>query len=220
MTFSVSMRDPETGDLGVAACTGIPAVGTACPFAEGGVGAVATQALVNPYLGPLALRELAQGRTPEEAIQAALAQDPLASEGERQLHLVDSHGRSAAYTGHNCTEWAGHRTIPNASIAGNMLVAEQVVDDMATAAAAAPAGNLARGLMSVIQAGYDAGGDMRGHVSAVLLVVRNNMVPLLRLHVERSDDPVGELWGLVDDTYEMQEHMVEYVEPKLGVGSS
>ena len=130
MTWSIVTHDPVTGAFAVAVATRAFAVGASCPFVRAGVGAVSTQSMTNRYLGPAILDGLARGLDPASAIEGALAGD--AGSGLRQVHAVDRHGRTAAWTGCNCVEWCG--SVAGASVAGggvsvagNMLAGEAVV---------------------------------------------------------------------------------------------
>lgn len=225
MTLSIVVKEPDSGTVAVAVVTGVPGVGMVCPFARGGVGAVATQALANPYLGPLILQALTRGDAPDDAIQAALAQDPDVQKGQRQVHVVAADGRTAAYTGGECSGWAGHRCFEGLSVAGNMLTGEAVLTAMidhyravATTVAngVGPAEVVASRLIDVLEAGVGEGGDQRGHRSAALLVAGQGM-PILRLHVECSDEPVRELRSMVEQTREIQGYLSGYVEENLVV---
>jgi uncharacterized Ntn-hydrolase superfamily protein len=196
-----------------------------CPFVRGGVGAVATQALANPYLAPMILQQMAVGVAPPDAIEMALERDPHAERGERQVHVVDAEGRSAAYTGENCTGWAGHECSENLSVAGNMLTGGDVIDEITKRFKSLPAKklngdksgeDLAARMAAALAAGVAVGGDIRGHQSSALIVARAGM-PILRLHVECSSDPVGELQTLVERTREIQGYMSGYVEENLVV---
>src|SRR5690348_17012521 len=106
MTFSIVARDAQTGMLGIAVTTKFFGVGSLCPFARAGVGAVATQALVNPTYGPRGLDLLEQGVPPDEVADRLLGDDD--GRNHRQLHLVDSQGRVAARSGSECVDWFGH----------------------------------------------------------------------------------------------------------------
>lgn len=217
MTLSVVVREPETGRLAVAVCTAVPGVGMVVPFARGGIGAVATQAFANPYLGPLILQGLTRGQDPETAVLEALDRDPDANQGERQVHVIDAQGRTFGYTGENCEPWTGHRAVEGASFAGNLLVSEATIDAMIeTHANPAPGTTLAQQMASILRAGVEAGGDQRGHASAALLIAGNGF-PILRLHVESSDDPIGDLERYVGQTSDIQNYLVDYVEEKLVV---
>jgi len=124
-TFSIVAYDPETGELGVAVQSRYFAVGAAVPFAEGGVGAIASQAFGNPMYGTRGLQLLKQGHSPQEALELMLKDDP--ERETRQVGIVDAKGRSVAHTGSKCFAWAGHRTGQNFSVQGNILVSEQTV---------------------------------------------------------------------------------------------
>src|SRR5262245_12803770 len=126
MTWSIIARDPATGDLAIAVATKFFAVGSRVPFIAAGVGAVATQALVNPFYGINGLKYLREGQTPEEIVARLTATD--AGHDHRQLHIMDATGRIAAYTGSACIDWCGHLRGDGFSIAGNMLTGPQVIE--------------------------------------------------------------------------------------------
>ncbi|MBM3571474.1 MAG: DUF1028 domain-containing protein [Alphaproteobacteria bacterium] len=191
MTWSIVARDPATGAFGVAITTRFFAVGALCPYATSGVGAVATQALVNPYLGPRALKLLAEGISAADTVAVLLAQD----EGRalRQLHVVDVSGRASAQTGASCVEWSGHRTGDGFSVAGNMLAGEPVVLDTFEAYLANSDLPFAERLMSALDAGQAAGGDKRGKQSAALRIVTTEDYPFIDLRVDDHPEPLGEL---------------------------
>src|SRR5215469_387232 len=126
MTFSIVARDAQSGMLGIAVTTKFFGVGSLCPFARTGVGAVATQALVNPTYGPRGLDLLSEGLSPEEVADRLLGED--AGRDHRQLHLISASGHVAARSGVECVDWFGHQTYPaeSFSVAGNMLAGPQV----------------------------------------------------------------------------------------------
>src|SRR6185312_7369936 len=105
MTWSILAHDAATGAFGVAITSRAFAIGARCPYVRSGVGAVATQSISNPYLGPRILDGLERGLAPAAAIEAALAPD--AGRELRQVHAVDRHGRCAAWTGRHRVDWAG-----------------------------------------------------------------------------------------------------------------
>jgi uncharacterized Ntn-hydrolase superfamily protein len=125
MTWSIVAHDEKSGYLGCAAATRFFAVGARVPFVKSGVGAIATQALVNPYYGIDGLKLLGKGHTPTEVLARLTRRDPGAD--HRQAHLVDVAGRTAAYTGSSCLPWSGHICQQGVSVAGNMLVGEGVL---------------------------------------------------------------------------------------------
>src|SRR5437764_7135166 len=130
MTWSIIALD-SNGDFGVAVASRFFAVGSLCPHAASGVGALATQALVNPLYAPAALEAMARGTAPQDIVRALTAADP--GRDQRQLHLIDRAGRIAAHTGAACIDWCGHRAGGSYSVAGNMLAGPRVLDDTAAA---------------------------------------------------------------------------------------
>lgn len=195
MTWSVLACDAATGAVGVAVASRAFAIGARSPHLRAGVGAVASQSITNPYLGPRILDGLAAGLEPAAAIAAALARDP--GRELRQVHAVDIRGRSAAWTGRHCVEWAGHRTGPGVSAAGNMLVGEAVLD--ATFVAGSAGGlPLAERLVAALDAGEAAGGDRRGRQAAALRVATTEDFPDIDLRVDDHAAPLPELRRLLD----------------------
>ena len=193
MTWSIVIHDPGTGAFAVAVATCAFAVGASCPFVRAGVGAVSTQSMTNRYLGPAVLDALARGLPPAAAIEGALAGDD--GRHLRQVHAVDRHGRSAAWTGDNCVEWCGAVSAPGVSVAGNMLAGPGVVAD--TLKAMAGAGPLPERLAAAMLAGERAGGDRRGRQSAAMVVATAEDFPDLNLRVDDHVDPLAELTRLV-----------------------
>jgi uncharacterized Ntn-hydrolase superfamily protein len=169
MTFSIVAFDPETKDLGVAVESKFPAVGNAVPFAQAGVGAVATQSHANTTFGPRGLAMLKRGTSPKQALSALTRGDR--DRGKRQVGIVDARGRAASYTGKECNPWAGHVVGTGYACQGNILAGEGVVKGMARAYESTE-GDLPVKLLAALVAGQDAGGDRRGQQSAALLVVR------------------------------------------------
>lgn len=191
MTFSITARCEKTGQLGVAVSTRVPAVGSLCPFARSGVGAISTQSFVNPYIGVNALKYLEQGLSASEVLEKVLAEDP---EPElRQVSIVDKNGKSAAFTGSKSDTWKGHLTGKNYAVAGNMLVGEETIKDMVRTFDENFDSSLAERLVSALEAGQKAGGDKRGRQSAALYIVGTEAFPLLDLRVDEHKDPVTEL---------------------------
>jgi uncharacterized Ntn-hydrolase superfamily protein len=190
-TFSVAASDPVTGMLGVAVSSKVLAVGNLCPFVRPRVGAVATQAWVNPFLGPRVLDLLEDGMAAGEAGATALGEDRYAE--YRQLNVVDAAGGAATFTGEHTDPWCGGRRGPGYAIAGNLLVSEATVDAMEQAFLEARAANLGERLVAVLEAGQAAGGDARGRQSAALLIMCRTVVPYLDLRVDDHPDPVAEL---------------------------
>lgn len=200
MTFSIVGADLATGDLGIAVQSKFFAVGALVPFAAAGVGAVATQAHVDPTIGPRALALLGEGVAPQECIEPLLADDPLAQ--HRQFGIVDAQGRSAAFTGNECYDHASHHTAAGVAVQGNILAGRAVVDDMVAAFEDDPGASLAERLLRALTAGQAAGGDRRGQQSAAVLVMRRdggyggNHDLLVDLRVDDHERPIEELHRL------------------------
>lgn len=190
-TFSIAGRCARTGQLGVAVSTKLPAVGMLCPFAKAGVGAVASQSFVNPYIGHWALEYLSQGLSAQESLDRILERDPLPT--LRQIGIVDAQGRAVSYTGEDCDSWCGHVVGESFAAQGNMLVGAETISTMAERFEATVDLDLAERLMLALEAGQAAGGDKRGRQSAALLVVDTEDYPLVSLRVDEHLDPVGEL---------------------------
>ena len=173
------------------------------PWAEPGVGVVATQAAVNTGYGPRALALLAEGLTPDQVIERLLAQDTFPRLSGRQFAVMDARGQVAVHTGPEASEWAGHRVGPHFSAQGNILAGPGVVDAMAKAFQETE-GELALRLMAALEAGQAAGGDRRGQQSAAMLVIRegggrgydNDFY--VRLHVDDHATPIAELRRLLE----------------------
>src|SRR4051812_18437277 len=159
MTWSIIARD-ASGALGIAIASRFFAVGALCPHIRSGVGAVATQALVNPLYGPRALDALAAGQSVDEAICSAVTTDD--GREFRQLHVVSANGQSARHTGSACIEWCGHAGGDGFSVAGNMLAGPQVVQATADFYAANLHLPFAVRLIEALAAGEAAGGDKPG----------------------------------------------------------
>lgn len=191
MTWSILARDAGTGEVGAAVATRFFAVGALCLRAEGRVGAVATQALVNPMLAPAALDLLRAGVAPEAAVRAVVEADP--GRRARQLHALRADGVSFRHTGEDCVGWAGHVEGPDVSVAGNMLAGADVVEATRDAFLASAGMPLAERLIVALEAGEAMGGDKRGKQSAALVVVGEDPYPDLDLRVDDHPDPLAEL---------------------------
>jgi uncharacterized Ntn-hydrolase superfamily protein len=194
MTFSILAWDPSNGRFGVAVATCHLAVGSTVPHIRSGVGAVATQAHTNPYLGICGLERLEQNLSADEVKVSLLRDDP--QRDLRQFHLVDARGQTAAWTGADCGEWAGHRSREGVAVAGNLLVGEVVLIAMEEAFLTSdPGWKLGRRLIHALQAGEAAGGDRRAShaTSAALQVSGEAAFPLLDLRIDYLDQAVSEL---------------------------
>jgi uncharacterized Ntn-hydrolase superfamily protein len=197
MTFSIVAWDQERNMAGVAVTTKFLAVGSLCPFARAGVGAIATQAFVNPTFGPRGLTLLEAGVSVEDVITALLNGDE--GREHRQLHLVDRRGNTAAFTGAETVEWSGHKVFDGFSVAGNMLVGEQVIVDTATAYQDNAGIDLPERLLRALEAGQAAGGDKRGRQSAALYVVSTEIYAHIDFRVDDNPDPVVELRRIFEE---------------------
>ncbi len=195
-TFSIVALDPETGEIGVAVQSRAFSVGSAVPWVEAGVGAIATQSQTNESFGPLGLAMLREGLSAEEAMKALLANDP--DRERRQVGIVDARGGSESFTGNECSDWAGDSSLTGLAIQGNILAGPQVVAEMVRAYRSTT-GELADRLLAALAAAQAAGGDKRGQQSAALVVGRpSERWPEYRtryvdLRVEDHKTPIEEL---------------------------
>lgn len=188
MTFSIVALDRETRRLGAASSTGIRNVGERVPHVRGGVGAVATQSLTKVSYGREGLKLLEVGHNPKEALQKMLETDP--EREHRQVIIIDTHGRKAAFTGEKTYDFKSHIKGENYVVAGNLLSTVGVVKKMAEAFEGE--GDFVKGLLSALQAGKEAGGDRRGERSATLVVAPYGR-GVLNLRVDDHPEPVKEL---------------------------
>ncbi len=193
MTWSLLIRDPATGALGAAVASRFFAVGALTIVVEGGLAALATQALVNPLYRSRGLARLRAGEAPEAALAALTAADPGAA--HRQCHILDATGRIAQHTGAGCVAWAGAVRGTDISVAGNMLAGPEVIARTRDAFAAA-SGSLPERMLAAMQAGEAAGGDRRGRQSAALLLATADPYPDLDLRADDHPDPLAELGRL------------------------
>ena len=204
-TFSIVAFDSVTGELGVAVESKYFSVGRVVPWAEAGVGAVATQANVNPSYGPKALAMMRAGMSPAVILKAFAASD--SNWDSRQLGLADAHGRVATWTGPKCNTWAGGEAGVDFVCQGNILAGPAVVAAMAKAFRASR-GELAERLVAALEGGQAAGGDTRGQQSAALIVVKKDCGvwlhndTVLRLQVDDNPEPIKELRRLVEKSVE------------------
>src|SRR5215471_20090712 len=200
-TFSIVAIDPKTGDLGVAVASRYFAVGSVVPWAEAGVGAIATQADVNVGYGPRGLELLRQGLTAQQVLDRLLSEDTFGSTQGRQIAIVDAKGNIATKSGGQ--DWQGHKIGATWSAQGNILVGPQVVEAMGKAFEATD-GELAEKLYAALKAGDEAGGDSRGKQSASILVVRKtggrntNNDRYVYINVDDHPEPIRELRRLLD----------------------
>lgn len=199
-TFSIVARDAVTGDLGVAVQSHWFSVGGSVPWAEAGVGAVATQSFTDPSYGALGLALMKAGKSAPEALRALLAADP--DREVRQVAMVDAQGRAAAHTGAKCIQAAGHDVGEGFTVEANLMDKATVWPAMAKAFRSAQ-GDLADRLLAALRAAQAEGGDIRGQQSAAILIVKGKASGqpwqdrLFDLRVEDSPDPLKELGRLI-----------------------
>jgi len=215
-TYSIVAYDKATGELGVAVQSHWFSVGSLVPWAESGVGAVATQSFVDVSYGPLALELMRAGKTPEEALAGLLKADP--NESVRQVAVIDGRGRVAAHTGKNCIPEAGHFIGDGFSCQANLMLKNTVWAAMAKAYESTR-GELVDRLLAALEAAEAEGGDIRGRQAAAILVVRGKSSGvwwkdrLYDLRVEDHPDPVAELKRLVrlDKAYKRMNNGDEFM---------
>ena len=199
MTWSILVRDAQ-GCFGVAIASRFFAVGALCVHTQRGVGAVATQALMNPLYGQAGLAALAAGHPPAGVVAALTAAD--AGRSHRQLHLLAASGPAAAHTGSSCIDWCGQLQGegPAAgeawSVAGNMLAGPRVVAATAQAWLDSAGQPLGERLLAALAAGEAAGGDKRGKQAAALRIHADEDRPALDLRVDDHADPITEMQRL------------------------
>jgi uncharacterized Ntn-hydrolase superfamily protein len=181
MTWSILVRDPATGALGAAVATRFFAVGALVIHVEGGVAALATQALINPMYAVHGMARLRAGEPPDAVAAAVLAED--AGRDHRQLHMIDARGRIAQHTGTDCVSWCGGVRGADVSVAGNMLAGSAVVERTLDAFQRAT-GTLAERLLTALEAGEAAGGDKRGKQSAALKICTRDPFPDLDIRTD------------------------------------
>jgi uncharacterized Ntn-hydrolase superfamily protein len=201
-TYSIVACDLDSGQWGVAVQSKFLAVGAVVPWAEPGVGAIATQSYANPRYGPDGLALLRSGKSAQETVDALVAADK--DSDKRQVGVVDARGRGATFTGAGCHDWAGGRTGHGYAAQGNILVSQETVDALATTFEANAHLELAERLVECLAAAQAAGGDRRGQQSASLLVVEKNAGyaqlsdSVVDLRVDDHARPIVELRRLFD----------------------
>src|SRR6186713_1854353 len=212
-TFSILAMDTATGEIGGAVQSRVFSVGNGVLWAEAGVGAAATQAIVDVSYGPQAIELLKKGLTAEQVVKQVWANDPdprpadWSKEG-RQFAVIDAKGNVFAYTGPKATEWAGHKSCTASgalcTAQGNILAGAAVVDSMVAGYERTAGQHISLRLQEALEGGQRAGGDKRGMQSAAMLIVKknggvwlNNDV-VLRLQVDDNPEPIKELRRLVE----------------------
>ena len=200
-TFSIVGYDPNNGDLGIAVQSKFFAVGAVVPWAEAGVGAIATQSWANTTFGPRGLELLKIGLSAKQTLDHLIKDDT--GKNTRQVGIVDANGTIANYTGEECHDWAGAISGDHFTAQGNILTGEEVVKAMASSFEKSE-GELADRLLHALIAGQENGGDKRGQQSAALYVVRKNggysgfNDRYVDLRVDDHEKPIQELQRLLD----------------------
>lgn len=197
MTFSILLRDPQTGDIGVAICSSSPAVAARCINLADGVGASSSQNVTDPRLGPALLERLSLGDSAQQAIDSVVSLADPDTIQYRQLMVLDRQGRAAAFSGRNALGTFGSVIRSDAVAGGNMLASLDVLKAMADVALSAE-GNLEQRLIASLQAAIAAGGEEGPVHSSGISVVRDVGWRITDLRVDWSEDPVGELGRLLD----------------------
>jgi len=204
MTFSVVGMCRHTGMFGAAVTTSSIGVGSRCPFARAGVGAVLTQHRTDPRLGPRGLELLAAGQSARQ-VMVALAQDNPAI-GWRQLAIIDTQGETAYYHGDRIRSVHAAAQGNAVCAIGNILRSEDVPQAMVEAFGQEPEAHLAERLLRALEAGLEAGGELKQVKSAALVVVHEQPFPLVDLRVELDPQPLAELrflWDLYQPQLEL-----------------
>jgi uncharacterized Ntn-hydrolase superfamily protein len=200
MTWSIIARDPASGAFGIAIATRFFAVGALCPHAASGVGALSTQALMNPHYGKQGLELLRTGVSAPEVAKRLTAPDE--GREHRQVHVIDSAGRIGQHTGAACIDWCGAIAGENYSVAGNMLAGRGVIERTARMYEENAQLEFADRLILALHAGDAAGGDKRGKQSAALLVYTTEEYPALSIRVDDHSEPIAELRRLYEVAHE------------------
>jgi uncharacterized Ntn-hydrolase superfamily protein len=204
MTWSIIARDTATGQFGIAVATRFFAVGARVPFIAAGLGAIATQAFVNPYYGIDGVKLLRERLNAHDVLAALLASDD--GRESRQVHIMDGSGEIVAHTGRDCVDWCGHMAGSGFSIAGNMLAGPDVLSETAKTYLSNDSLPFPRRLLAAMRAGEAAGGDKRGKQSAALLIHGEEEWSALDLRVDDHPDPLAELTRLEQVSNELWVH--------------
>ncbi|MBO0862202.1 MAG: DUF1028 domain-containing protein [Chloracidobacterium sp.] len=214
-TFSILGFDPETGEVGGAVQSRVFSVGNGVLWAEAGVGAAATQAIVDVSYGPQVIALLKKGLAPKDIIKQIWESDPDPrpqdwSKQGRQFAVINAKGEAEAFTGPNASAWAGHKVGKYCTAQGNILAGAEVVNKMVETFETTR-GHLSLRLLAALEAGQMAGGDRRGMQSAAMLIVKKDggvwlhNDTVLRLQVDDNSEPIKELRRLVEKASEQRE---------------
>ena len=191
MTWSILAKDPQSGLFGLAVASRFFAVGALCPHSGGPHGAAMSQALPNTELGVRALVLLGHGHRSQSVVEMLVGMDQ--GIDQRQLHVIDSDGGTAAHTGARCVDWCGHLTEDGISVAGNMLAGPQVIAETMAAYKANLGLPIVERLLTAMEAGEAAGGDKRGKQAAGLRIQGPECYARLDLRADDHADPLAEL---------------------------
>lgn len=201
-TFSIVACDPQSGELGIAVQSKFLAVGANVPWIEANVGAIVTQALANVRYGRDGLVMLGEGKDVWAVLDALLRTD--IEREKRQIGIVSADGKSAAFTGKECPQYAAHIVEKNCSCQGNLLVSPKVVEAMAGTFLSIE-GPLSQRLLAALKAAQKEGGDKRGQQSAALLVIKDQdgddesgIRNKIDLRVDDHHQPITELERLLE----------------------
>ncbi len=199
-TYSIVALDETTGELGVAVQSHWFSVGALVPWAQAGVGAVATQSFIKVAYGPEGLQLMREGKTAEEALTILLDQDE--GKAVRQVGMVDAIGNVAVHTGKDCIDFAGHIVGKNYTVQANLMEKSTVPEVMANAFEST-SGGLADRMLAALEAAQNEGGDLRGKQSAAMLIVSGKPTGIsykdvvLDLRIEDHPTPIKELKRLI-----------------------
>jgi uncharacterized Ntn-hydrolase superfamily protein len=206
MTWSILARD-ESGCFGMAIASRFFAVGSLCVHSRRAVGALSSQALLNPLYGPAGIALLEQGFSPVQTIARLIASDQ--GRDQRQLHILPAKGLPAAHTGSACVDWCGHLLENGLSVAGNMLAGPKVIEHTAQAFKDTRGKPMGERLLAALDAGQAAGGDKRGKQAAALKIHHDEDYLQLDLRVDDHEEPFIELRRLYNKSLERFQPFLE-----------
>lgn len=198
MTFSLILRDPETGEFGSAISSSSPAVAARCVNLADGVGGAHSQNVTDPRLGPALIEQLRAGRSAQDAVDAVVAAADPATIDFRQLLVLDAQGAPAVFSGGKALGVFGAASRENAVAGGNMLASLDVLDALVETALTAP-GRIEERLLAALRAAVEAGGEAGPVHSAGIAVVGNAGWRVTDLRVDWADDPVEQLGRALDE---------------------
>jgi uncharacterized Ntn-hydrolase superfamily protein len=213
MTISIAAYCPDTGQLGIAISSSSIAVGARCPWLLAGVGAVSSQNITLPELGPKTLEQLEKGLSPEQALEVALSGDKFSE--YRQITVLNIKGESTGFSGSKTLGINNLVRSKNCVAAGNMLSDKNVINAMISGFETAT-GHITTRLITALTAGINSGGEAGPVHSAAVKVVDNCSWPLVDLRVDWADEnPISLLSKLWED-YEpqMEAYVTRALDPR------